>query len=195
MTATKQAAPHRPGARADRQRCARRVAYLGCAAALGYGVLKLVWSLGGTIGLRHPERLRVAPQGVTGVGRLFDYWGTPILAGLAVVILLGLVYPWGNVRIVQPLLRALAWAGSLLTVVGVAGLILMIRYFVGDLNPDRLVDQAGHVAIHPATFVFVYVCFLVLGLAFGVTAWLTRRRPSTQPGTTTSTRGTGQAGP
>jgi hypothetical protein len=106
---------------------------------------------------------------------LFDYWGTPVLAGLAVVILLGLVYPWGNVRILRPLLRALAWAGSLLAVVGAGGLIAMIQYFVGDLNPDRLVDQAGHVAIQPATVVFVYVCFLVLGLAFGVTAWLTRR--------------------
>ena len=151
------------------------MACLGCAAALGYGVLKLVWSLGGTVGLRHPERLRVAPPGITGLGRLFDYWGTPVLAGLAVVILLGLVYPWGNVRILRPLLRALAWAGSLLTVAGVGGLIVMIQYFAGHLNPDRLVDQAGHVAIQPATFVFVYVCFLVLGLAFGVTAWLTRR--------------------
>jgi hypothetical protein len=44
------------------------MAYLGCAAALGYGVLKLVWSLGGTVGLRHPERLRVAPPGITGLG-------------------------------------------------------------------------------------------------------------------------------
>ena len=175
MAATKQAAPQRPGIPADRQLHARRVAHLGCAAALGYGVLKLVWSLGGTIGLRHHERLHVAPAGFTGPGRLFDYWGTPILAGLAVVILLGLVYPWGNTPIVRPLLRALAWAGTLVTVAGVGGLILMIRFYAGDLSPDRLVDQAGHVAIQPATFVFVYICFLVLGVAFGVTAWLTRR--------------------
>ena len=85
------------------------------------------------------------------------------------MILLGLVYPWGNVPIVRPLLGALAWAGSLLSLAGVYGLILMIRYFAGDLSSDRL----G--AIHPATFVFVYVCFLVLGVAFGMTAWLTRR--------------------
>ena len=133
MTATKQAAPQRPSVPADRQRHARPVAYLGCAAALGYGVLKLVWSLGGTIGLR------------------------------------------GNRPIVRPLLRALAWAGSLVVVAGVGGLILTIQYYAGDLSPDRLVDQAGHVAIQPATFLFVYVCFLVLGVAFGVTAWLTRR--------------------
>jgi hypothetical protein len=77
MTATKQAAPQRPSVPADRQRHARPVAYLGCAAALGYGVLKLVWSLGGTIGLRHHERLRVAPAGITAAQRLFDYWERP----------------------------------------------------------------------------------------------------------------------
>jgi hypothetical protein len=159
----------RPGVPADRQRRARRMAYLGCAAALGYGVLKLVWSLGGTVGLRDPEVLRASLTATTGVQRFFDYWGTPILAGLAVVILLGLVYPWGNAVVLRPLLRALAWAGSLVGVAGVAGLIATIRYFIGGLGSDRL---GG---IHPATFLFVYACFLVLGLAFGVTAWLTRR--------------------
>lgn len=174
MAAVKQAAPERPGVPADRQRRARWVAYLGCAAALGYGGLKAIWSLGGTVGLR-AGRFHVASGGLTAPQRLFDYWGTPILAGVAAVILLGLVYPWGNVRILRPLLRALAWAGSLLTVVGVGGLIVTSQYYAGHLNPDRLVDQAGHIVIQPATFLFVYVCFLVLGLAFGVTAWLTRR--------------------
>ena len=162
-------ADRRPGVPADRQRRARRVAYLGCAAALGYGVLKAAWSLGGTVGLRDPEVLRASLMATTGMTRFFDYWGTPILAALAVVILLGLVHPWGNVIIARPLLRALAWAGSLIGVVGVAGLIVTIQYFAGDLSSDRL---GG---IHPATFLFVYACFLVLGLAFGVTAWLTRR--------------------
>lgn len=169
MAPVKQAAPQRPGVPADRHRRARRVAYLGCAAALGYGVLKLIWSLGGTAGLRDPEVLRASLMATSGVPRFFDYWGTPILAGLAVVILLGLVYPWGNVIILRPLLRTLAWAGSLVAVAGVAGLILVIRYFAGDLGRDRL----G--AIQPAAYLFVYACFLVLGLAFGLTAWLTRQ--------------------
>jgi hypothetical protein len=86
-----------------------------------------------------------------------------------VVILLGLVYPWGNAVILRPLLRTLAWAGLLAGVAGGAGLIVTIRYFAGDLSNDRL---GG---IHPGTFLFVCACFLVLGLAFGVTAWLTRR--------------------
>jgi hypothetical protein len=65
----------------------------------------------------------------------------------------------------------LSWVVCLprLGVAGVAGLIVMIQYFAGDGGGDRL---GG---IHPATYVFVYSCFLVLGLAFGVTAWLTRR--------------------
>ena len=151
---------------ADRQRRARRLAYLGCAAALGYRVLKFIWSLGGTVGLRDPEVLRASLTPTTGVQRFFDYWGTPILAGLAVVILLGLVYPWGNAAILRPLLRALARAGSL---VGVAGLIVMVLYFAAGLGNDRL---GG---IHPGTYLFVYACFLVPGLTFGVTAWLTRR--------------------
>ena len=132
-------------------------------------MLKVIWALGGMIGLRDPERFHLAPEGLTAAQRFFDYWGTPILVGLAVVILLGLVYPWGNARFLRPLLRTLAWAGSPLSVVGLAGLILTIQHFAADLNSDRL---GG---IHPATFVFVYVCFLVLGVAFGVTAWLTRR--------------------
>jgi hypothetical protein len=167
MAATKQAAPQRPGVQPDRQRRARWVAYLGCGAALGYGVLKAIWSLGGTVGRN--GRMPPPPAGLPAVARLFDYWGTPILAGLAVVILLGLVYPWGNVAIVRPLLRALAWAGSLMTVVGVAGLIVTIQHFGADLSSRWLGE------IYPATFLFVYICFLVLGVAFGVTAWLTRR--------------------
>ena len=73
------------------------------------------------------------------------------------------------VAMVRPLLRALAWAGSLVAMPGVAGLILTIQYFAGDLSNDRL---GG---IHPGIYLFVYACFLVLGLAFGLTAWLTRR--------------------
>ena len=165
MTAIKQAAPRRPGVRADRQRRARRVAYLGCTAALGYGVLKTVWALGSTIG-RH-GRMPPPPAGLPAVARLFDYWGTPVLAGLAVVILLGLVYPWGSVAILRPLLRALAWGGSLMAVVGVAGLIVTIQHLGASLSSRWLGE------IYPATFLFVYICFLVLGVAFGVTAWLT----------------------
>jgi hypothetical protein len=97
MAAMKQAAPKRPGVQADRQRRARRMAYLGCAAALGYGVLKLAWSLGSTVELRDPERFRAVPEGLPAAQRFFDYWGTPILAGLAVVIPLGLVHPRGDV--------------------------------------------------------------------------------------------------
>ncbi len=166
MTALKHAAPQRPSVRADRQRRARRVAYLGCAAALGYGGLKALWALGSTLG-RHGQMHN--PAGLPAAQQWFDNWGTPLLAGLAVVILLGLVYPWGNVKVVRPLLRALAWAGSLLAVAGVGEFVQTARYFAGDL-PEHWLG-----GIYPVTFLFVGVCFLVLGVAFGVTAWLTRR--------------------
>jgi hypothetical protein len=176
MIATKQAAPQRPGTRADRLRRARRMAYLGCAAALGYGVLKLDWALGGTVGLRDPAQFRdvtlpgsTLPANLTAPQLWLDNWATPILAGLAVVILLGLVYPWGNVPIVRPLLRALAWAGSLMALAGVGEFVQTIRYYAGDL-PRNWMD-----GMYPAIGLYVGVCFLVLGVAFGVTAWLTRR--------------------
>jgi hypothetical protein len=161
-------APQPPAVPTDRLRRARWIAYLGCAGALGYGVMKLVWALGGTIGV-DPKSFQLAPADLTGPQRFFDYWGTPILAGLAVVILLGLVYPWGNVTILRPVLRTLAWAGTLLGVAGVAGLILTIRVYVDQLGPNRL---GG---LDPGTFLFTYACFLALGVSFGVTAWLTRR--------------------
>lgn len=170
MNSQTQEAPRRQDVRADRRRLARFTAYLGCAGAIGYGALKAVWAAGGTLGLRDPAQFSVAPRSITGPARVFDYWGTPVLAGIAVVILLGLVYPWGQRPIVRPLLRTLAWAGTAVAVWGVAGLGLMVAYYAGHVGSDRL----G--AIAPATFVFVYVCFLVLGVGFGVTAWLTRGR-------------------
>lgn len=52
---------------------------------------------------------------------------------------------------------------------GAAEPIVIIGYVAGDLGNDRL---GG---IRPGTFAFVYMCFLVLGRAFGMTPWLTRR--------------------
>ena len=157
-----------PRTDARRQRRARQISYIGCAGALGYGVVKLVWALGFNVGLSDPDHYRTELRATSGMTRFFDDWGTPILAGLAVVILLGLVYPWGNGILRRPL-RVLAWLGSLMGVVGVAGLILTIQYFAGALDSDRLGD------VQSGTYSFVYLCFTALGLAFGVTAWLTRR--------------------
>lgn len=161
-----------PDVPADRQRRARRMAYLGCAGALGYGAMKVVWALGGTIGLRNPEHFHATEDSLSAPARLFDQWGSQILAGLAIVILLGLVYPWGNRPILRPLLRILGWAGSLMAVVGVYGVVLTVLYIAGDHSALGLGD------LHPGTYLFTYSCFLMLGLGFGGAAWLTRRRPS-----------------
>jgi hypothetical protein len=170
---TRRPRTHRPSdAPADRQRHARWMAYLGCAGALGYGGMKVVWALGGTIGLRNPEHFHAIENGLSAPGRFFDHWGTPILAGLAIVVLLGLVYPWGNRRILRPLIRTLAWAGSLIAVWVVVGLTLTIRYYAGDHGAMGLGD------LDPGTYLFTYICFPMLGLGFAGTAWLTRGRPS-----------------
>jgi hypothetical protein len=158
-----------PDVQAERQRHARRMAYLGCAGALGYGAMKVVWALGGTVGLRNPKHFHAVHNGLPNAGqRFFDYWGTPILAGLAIVILLGLIYPWGNKRILRPLLRTLGWAGSLMAVVGVVGVILITLYFAGD-------QGIGRGDLYAATYLFTYICFTMLGVGFAGTAWLTRR--------------------
>ena len=155
---------------ADRQRHARWMAYLGCAGAFGYGAMKVVWALGGTIGIRNPKHFH-AVENVRSVGqRFFDHWGTPILAGLAIVVLLGLIYPWGNRAILRPLLRTLAWPGSLMAAVGVLGLIGIILYFAGDRGIGRGDLYAG-------AFLFTYICFLMLGVGFAGTGWMTRQRP------------------
>ena len=58
-----------PRTDARRQRRARQIAYLGCAGALGYGVLKLVWALGFTVGLSDPEHYRTELRATSGVTR------------------------------------------------------------------------------------------------------------------------------
>jgi hypothetical protein len=54
---------------------------------------------------------------------------------------------------------------------GLVGLILTILYIAGD-HIMGVGDPDG------GTYVFTYICFVMLGLGFGGTAWLTRRRPS-----------------
>ena len=166
----------RPGVTTDCELLPRRMAYLGCAGALGYGGMKVIWALGGTIGMTNPERFHSIENGLEAPQRFFDYWGTPILAGLAVVILLGLVHRWGRAVILRPLLRALAWVGSVVGVAGVAGLIL-------TMSGTSLVTSGAndHNSLDTGTYLFTYVCFLAVGLGFGVTAWLTRGSTGRHP--------------
>ena len=178
MTAllTRRPRAHRhPAIPADRERHAKQFAYLGCAGALGYGLMKVDWALGGTIGLRNPEHFHATDNRLTAAGRLFDQWGSQTLAGLAIVMLLGLVYPWGNRPILRPVLRTCAWAGSLLMGGwGLIGLILSILYIAGDHSAMGLGDLA------PGTYVFTYICFTMIGLGLGGGAWLTRRPRSSR---------------
>jgi|GEM_PF-5173799 len=110
------------------------------------------------IGVRDPKTFRLVPEGINPLGHFFDYWGTPILAGIALVVLLGLVYLWGNRAILRPLLRILAWAGSLVSIVGVVGWVLTIQVLAGHRSLDG--------DLQPGVYLFTYVCFLVLGSGF-----------------------------
>jgi hypothetical protein len=176
---TRRPRAHPPtGVSADRQRHAKEFAYLGCAGALGYGGMKVIWALGGTIGIRNPKHFHAVDSALPTAGqRFFDQWGTPILAGVAIVVLLALVYPWGDRAILRPLIRTCAWVGSLLMGGwGVVGLILTILYIAGDHGAIGVGD------LDPGTYLFTYICFPMIGVGLAGAAWLTRRpRRSSAP--------------
>lgn len=154
-----------------RGRWATWTAALGCVAVLGYGGLKASWALGATIGLSDPAQLYAADRRLTLAGWLFAYWGTVALAVLAAAILLALVMPWGAV-VPRPVVRTLAWLGALMVVPGLLGLVMILAYLTGIHRFGA--DSLG--GLYAATYVVVYACFLVLGLAFAATAYLTRQR-------------------
>ena len=146
-----------------RRRRARRIVYIGVAAAVAHAALKVAWALGSTIGV---EDETVWEQSTTTELEI-ALWGTAALAAIAAAILLALVQPWGRV-VPRRVLRTLAWLGSVvMTVAGAVGLALIIGYLVGAWDMDR-----GD--LYTITYVYVYGGFLLLGLAFGTTAWLTR---------------------
>ena len=130
--------------------------------------MKVVWALGGTVGIRNPKHFHAIDNGLNAPGRFFDHWGTPILAGLAIVILLGLVCTWGDRAILRPLLRTLGWAGSLMAVVGVVGLELIIRYYAaGD-------HGIGRGDLYAGSHLFTYICFTMLGVGVAGTGATSR---------------------
>jgi len=141
-------------------------AYAGSAGALGYAMLKLSWSFGGSIGV-HGTPAWDRPGAPDGVLHFLAFEGTVVLAILAAGILLALVKPWGC-RVRRPV-RRLAWLGAALMLpVGLVGLATTIAEWIGLSAPG---DDGG---LALGVFGFVYGCFLVLGVAFAATAWLTR---------------------
>lgn len=146
-----------------RQRRAMRAAYIGVAAAVAHAALKVAWALGSTIGV---EDETVWKQSTTTELEV-AFWGTAALAAIAAAILLALVQGWGRF-VPRRVLRPLAWLGSVvMTVAGAVGLTMIIGYLVGAWEMER-----GD--LYTITYVYVYGGFLLLGLAFGTTAWLTR---------------------
>lgn len=150
---------------------ARTAAHLGCAAAAGYAVLKAAWALGSSVGVTADAAAWEDFLAMMG-GRTIALWGTVLLALLAGAILLSMVQPWGR-RVPRRLRASLAWLGfAVMTPVGLLGLGETIAGTVAG-NPSPLLT--------PAIYVYVYGCFVALGLAFAVTAWRTRTPPTASP--------------
>ncbi len=143
-------------------------AYLGCTAAAGYAVLKAAWALGSTLGVSDTKVFEEFQDQLGGA--LVAMWATVVLAALAGAILLSLVQPWGR-RIPRRLRASLAWLGfAVMAPFGLLSLAANIaKAIAGDPFP----------MLTPAIYIFVYCCFVVLGLAFAFTAWGTRNPDAT----------------
>ena len=140
----------------------RRGRRIGVAAAVAHAALKVAWALGSTIGV---EDEPVWEQSTTTeLERIVGHGGAGGDRGRDPA---SLVQPWGRV-VPSRVLRPLAWLGSVvMTVAGAVGLTMSVGYLVGAWEMDR-----GD--LYTITYVYVYGGFLLLGLAFGTTAWLTR---------------------
>ncbi len=151
---------------------ARTAAHLGCAAAAGYAVLKTAWALGSTVGVNADPAAWEDFLAAMG-GRMLALWGTVLLALLASAILLSMVQPWGR-RVSRRLRASLAWMGfATMAPIGVARLGQTLYDAVAG-NPFALLT--------PVIYIYVYTCFVVLGLTFAVTAWRTRNlQPAPAP--------------
>ena len=148
---------------------ARRAAHLGSAAAAGYAVLKTAWALGSTLGVRADAA--AWDDFLAGFGGpMIALWGTVLLALLAGAILQSLVQPWGR-RLPRRLRASLAWLGF----------AIMAPYGLLALGSTLVNAVAGKPfpLLTPAIYIWVYGCFLVLGLAFAITAWGTRNPEKT----------------
>ncbi len=82
-------------------RSVRWTAYAGCAAFLPYIAMKTAWALGATFaGVTGADILSAArEQGSSGVWPTLEAWGvdpTALCAALGILLLLGLVRPWGQ---------------------------------------------------------------------------------------------------
>ncbi|MFJ3906838.1 hypothetical protein [Streptomyces sp. NPDC090025] len=202
---------HRPAHRTDgtaarapsaAPRFVRRAAWAGTLAFVPYAAMKLVWAWGGTFaGITGAQVLAVSERnGASGIFLTLESWGldpTALLAVLGVVLLRGLVRPWGQVfprwtpflrgrRVPRwlPLAPALLGAATLAPygVVGAGYLALATADVVtirrGDLPTAGDALLVGWIGM---------AAFGIYGIALTVAArsyWL-RTRPAARPGTAT----------
>jgi len=139
-----------------------------------YAALKVVWALGGHLGVQDSVERQQMLSSLTGSQRFGAFGGTVLLdvAGAALLIALAWRPSYLAVSPLARTLRVLGWlAGVALTLVGLAGLAVSVGPVTGlwtesPGDPGPLADWV---------FVVVYGAFSVVGLAFLATTTLTRR--------------------
>lgn len=167
-------------------RWVRRLAYAGTVAFLPYAAMKTTWAVGGTFaGLSGAQLTRdFARGGASGLVLRLESWGidvTALLAVLGLVLLFGLVRPWGQALPRWLLLTPACVGAATLAPYGVAGVV-----YCG-------LGTAGVVAVprgqfpSPSDALLVCWCglgaFAVFGVALAAAAWsyLRRTRPVCAP--------------
>ena len=146
-------------------------ALIGCAALTIYAVLKVIWAVGGDIGVRNSAQWQEMLSRLT-EGQLFGaFWGTVLLDVVAAVLLVAVAVLRPSPALLVRAIRLAGWlVGCALTLAGGAGLAVSLGP-VTDLwisapgDPGPLADWV---------FILVYGSFLVTGLAFLATTALSR---------------------
>ena len=154
------------------QRRAVISAIVGSVALAVYAALKVVWALGGQLGVRDPSEWRRMLDSLTSPEVFGAFWGTVLLDACGAALLLVLAWPHPGWRQRwRSILRGLGWlAGAGLTLVGTAGLLVSLGPLTG-LWAEAPGD-AGPLA--DWVFLVVYGAFWVVGLAFLTTTASTR---------------------
>lgn len=160
----------------------RWAAYATCVWTLaGYGTLKLYWALGGTAlassaPLPRSDREELVAQTS---GTIAGHWISVGLVVLGALAALATVRPWGDV-LQRRLLTVPMWIISALMVLRACGALGF--GFVGDamvLTGNVHVDPPDIEIAHHLSRVDLLLWspyFLVWGLLWGATAWVTPRR-------------------
>lgn len=160
-------------------RWVRRLAYAGAAAFLPYAGMKTTWAVGGTFaGVSGAQMTRdFARNGASGLVLRLESWGvdvTALLAALGLVLLFGLIRPWGQALPRWLLLTPACVGAATLAPYGLAGIVYCGLGTAGVVTIPRGQFPS------PSDALLVCWCglgaFGVFGVALSAAAWSYFRR-------------------